>query len=76
MDLLFIIEFNGMNVLKHLPEMWLHCSRFLGLRQDLQKIIIAEEVESSKLLSLLFEVVVQLLLDDFEVLVGFKQPLQ
>ena len=51
------------NVLEALPEVWLHCSGVLGLREDLQELIVREEVEARKSTPLGLQVLTQPLLD-------------
>jgi len=52
-----------------------HVSDLLGLRQDFEKLIVGEEVETSEVGTLLLKVVGKTLLNDFEVLVGLLELL-
>ena len=48
-DLLFLGELESCDPLKALLEMWLYPGRVLGLRQDLQQLVIGQEEEPMEL---------------------------
>jgi hypothetical protein len=51
-------------------------SGFLGLGENFEQIVIGQEVETGELLSLLLEIVVQFLLNKFQILVSLLETFQ
>eukprot|EP00965_Chrysotila_dentata_P002959 95741-Pleurochrysis_carterae.AAC.5 len=74
-----VVELERLYPLKALAQMRLHAQRVLGLRQDLQQLVVGEEEEAREGETLRLEVVVEPLLDQFEQPVGLlpraEQPL-
>ena len=61
------------NVLKALPEMWLHRCGILSLRQNLQQLIVRQEVESWEGVSLGLQVLAEALLHLLQEFVALTQ---
>ncbi len=73
--IMVIIPYPG-NVFKTLPKMWLYSCWIFGLRQDLKKFIIRQEVETWEGCSLGLQVFTQSLLDLIQKFVAFLQVLK
>jgi len=64
------------DILEALSEVWLNSSRVLRLRQDLEQLIVGQEVEARKSITLGFQVVAETLLHQFQQLVALSKTIQ
>ena len=65
-----------LDALEHPLEVRLNVGRVLGLAQDLQQVVAGDEVEAGELLALLFQIVLQTLLDLLQFFVHVGEPLE
>lgn len=72
-NLSLLVELKLADSLKALLEVWLHSGRVLCLRQDLQQLVVGQEEEPGEEETLLFQIVVQALLDVFQQAVGVDE---
>lgn len=70
-----VTEFEISDSFEHFSQMGSHSAHLFRLREDFKKIVIREEVESSKVRSLLLQVLLETFLDKLKVLVGVKETL-
>ena len=61
------------DVLEALPEVWLDGRRVLGLRQDLEKFVVGEEVEARERVTLRLQVLAQAFLHEVQQLVTLAE---
>jgi len=61
------------DVLEALPEVWLDGRRVLGLRQDLEKFVVGEEVEARERVALRLQVLAQAFLHEVQQLVTLTE---
>jgi hypothetical protein len=60
---------------EHLLQVGTYLSHFFGLGQDLEEIVVTQEVEAAEESALLFEVILESLLHEFQVLVAVLEVL-
>eukprot|EP00964_Phaeocystis_antarctica_P055483 scaffold32640_cov63-Phaeocystis_antarctica.AAC.1 len=76
LDDLVLVEVERVDALEALLQVRLHAQRVLGLREDLQQLVVGEEEEPREREPLLLEVVVEPLLDELEQPVGLLEGLE
>ena len=74
-DSVVSLEIEIRNTLKHFLQVRAHLSNFLGLRENLEEIVVGQEVETAEESAFLLEVILETLLDKFEVLVAVLEAL-
>jgi hypothetical protein len=65
-----------MHVLEDFFQMWAYILHFLGLRKNLQKIILRQEIETSKDCTLLFNIVLNTSLNLLKVVVHLSESIK
>eukprot|EP00968_Pinguiococcus_pyrenoidosus_P027390 scaffold7375_cov268-Pinguiococcus_pyrenoidosus.AAC.40 len=69
-DLEVVLKLHLVHALEGLAQVRLHRARLLGLRQDLQQLVVGQEEEAREVQTLDLQVVAQALLDQLQLLVG------